>query len=66
MCFDGLFVGLMVENKKTKKRWLITEFISSYSSLNKKQPDVFTVRLSNGMGKNLTIQVDELRKKFLW
>lgn len=56
----------MVKNKKTNKNWLITDFVSSHSTLNKKAPDVFSVRLSNGSGKSITVDVKELKNKFSW
>lgn len=55
---------MMVKNKKTKKNWLVTEFISSYSSLNQSNPDVFSVRLSNGMGKTILVSVDDINTKY--
>jgi len=64
--FVGLKVGLMVKNIKTSKNWMITEFVTSYSSVKKQSPDEFKVRLSNGTGRHQVISVEDLRKNFNW
>ena len=64
--FSGLEIGQIIKNNKTLKNWIVTEFITSYSSVKKSQPDQYKVRLSNGMGKSLVVSVDSLRKKYQW
>jgi hypothetical protein len=64
--FAGLKIGSMVQNKKTLKKWMITEFVTSYSSVKKQLPDEYKVRLSNGLGKNIIVTVDDLKKKYDW
>jgi hypothetical protein len=64
--FSGLRVGLMVKNKKTSKNWMITDLITSFSSVKKQIPDEFKVRLSNGSGKTLIVTVDNLNKNYTW
>ena len=64
--FSGLRVGLMVKNNKTSKNWIITDFVTSFSSIAKQTPDEFKVRLANGMGKYLIVSVSDLRKNYSW
>ena len=64
--FTGLKVGLMVKNNKTSKNWMITELITSYSSVSKQSPDEHKVRLSNGMGKYSIVSIDSLKKNYSW
>jgi hypothetical protein len=64
--FTGLKVGLMVKNNKTSKNWMITELITSYSSVSKQSPDEYKVRLSNGMGKYSIVSIDSLKKNYSW
>jgi hypothetical protein len=64
--FAGLRIGLMVKNNKTSKNWMITDFVTSYSSTKKQQPDEFKVRLYNGAGKHITISVESLNKNYKW
>jgi|694.fasta_scaffold05898_23 hypothetical protein len=64
--FTGLELGLMVKNKKTLKNWMVTELITSYSSIAKQSPDEFKVRLSNGMGKYVIVPIDKLNKNYEW
>jgi hypothetical protein len=64
--FNGLQIGQVIKNNKTLKNWIVTEFITSYSSVKKSQPDQYKVRLSNGMGKFIVVPVDSLRKKYKW
>jgi hypothetical protein len=64
--FAGLRVGLMVKNTKTSKNWIVTDFVSSYSSVKKSEPDIFEVRISNGAGKYQKISVDSLKKNYSW
>jgi hypothetical protein len=64
--FSGLRVGLMVKNNKTSKNWIITDFVTSFSSIAKQSPDEYKVRLANGMGKYLIVSVDDLRKNYAW
>ena len=64
--FLGLRVVLMVTNKKTSKNWMITDLITSFSSVKKQSADEFKVRLSNGAGKTLIISVENLNKNYTW
>jgi hypothetical protein len=64
--FEGLKIGTMVKNLKTSKNWIVTDFISSYSSVKKSEPDVFEVRISNGIGKSQKISIDSLKKNYEW
>jgi hypothetical protein len=64
--FSGLRVGLMVKNIKTSKQWIITDFVTSFSSITKQAPDEYKVRLANGMGKYLIVSVEDLRKNYTW
>jgi hypothetical protein len=64
--FTGLSVGLMVKSNKTLKSWIITDFVTSYSAVNKSNPDQFKVRLSDGAGKNTIVSVDALKKNYTW
>jgi hypothetical protein len=64
--FSGLRVGLMVSNNKTSKKWIITDFVTSFSSISKQKPDEYKVRLANGMGKFLIVSVEDLRKNYNW
>ena len=41
--FSGLRVGLMVKNNKTSKNWIITDFVTSFSSITKQSPDEYKV-----------------------
>lgn len=63
--FAGLTVGLMVKNNKTSKNWMITDLVTSYSSVKKQLPDQHKVRLSNG-AKHLLISVENLNKNYKW
>jgi hypothetical protein len=56
----------MVKNNKTSKNWIITDFVTSFSSISKQSPDEYKVRLANGMGKYLIVSVDDLRKNYTW
>ena len=62
--FSGLTIGQIVVNKKTSKRWLVTEFITAYSSVKSQSVDEFKVRLSNGGGKTVLVSVDALNKNY--
>lgn len=64
--FKEIYVGLAVRNRKTQKNWMITEFITGYSTISKKTPDVFKVRVSDGAGNNKQITIEDLNKKFIW
>ena len=64
--FSDLKIGLMVKNNKTSKNWMITDFVTSFSSIKKQTPDVFKVRLSNGAGKTMLLTVDNLKKNYSW
>ena len=62
--FSGLKIGQVVVNKKTSKRWLVTEFITAYSSVRSQAVDEFKVRLSNGAGTNIIVSIDALNKNY--
>ena len=62
--FAGLKIGQTVKNSKTSKNWIITDFISAFSSTKTKSPDEFKVRLSNGAGKTLLVSVEVLKKNY--
>ncbi len=64
--FNGLKIGQVIKNNKTSKNWTVTEFITSYSSVKKSQPDQYKVRLSNGMGKFIVVSVESLMEKYKW
>lgn len=64
--FSELKVGLMVKNNKTSKNWIVTDFVTSFSSIKKQSPDEFKVRLSNGMDKTILVSVDVLKKNYSW
>lgn len=64
--FKGLRVGLVVKNNRTQKNWMITDMKAGYSSVSLSNPDLFKVRLSNGNGKNLEVEVSQLRKNYYW
>ena len=64
--FSGLKIGLMVKNNKTEKNWMITEFLTTFSSLKEREPDEYKVRISNGMGKSQIITLNNLKKNYNW
>lgn len=64
--FNGIEVGLMVRSNKTSKTWIVTDLISEYSSPKKASPDIFKVRLTNGIGKSLNLTVSSLSKNYTW
>ena len=43
---------------------MITDLVTSYSSVNKTKPDVFEVRISDSSGKYQKFSVDKLHKNF--
>ncbi len=62
----GLKIGSIVKNKKTSKIWIVTDFVTSYSSVKKRTPDQFKIRLSNSMNKSILVDEKELNEKFDW
>jgi hypothetical protein len=63
--FSDLKIGLIVKDK-TSKSWMITEFITSFSSTKKNSADEFKLRISNGLGKHKVLSVDYLKKNYKW
>lgn len=63
---SGLKIGSLVKNKKTSKIWIVTDFVTSFSSVKKRTPDQFKIRLSNSMNKSILIDEKELEDKYDW
>ena len=55
----------MVQNIKTSKNWMVTDFSESYSSVNKKTPDKLMIRITNGV-KFLVMPIDDFKAKYSW
>jgi tetratricopeptide (TPR) repeat protein len=41
--FAGLHIGLMIKHKKTSKSWMITDFVTSFSSVKKQIADEYSM-----------------------
>ncbi len=63
---SGLKIGSLVKNKKTSKTWIVTDFVTSFSSVKKRTPDQFKIRLSNSMNKSILVDEKELQDKYNW